>query len=123
MTTSKDRLQILELLRDGRITSDEATRLLQALQSNTVKATATTGGNPRWVRIKVTDLRSAAVKFNISLPTSLVKVGLRMGAQFGTGDVSFDTAQVMEAIRSGAIGKIAELLSEEENERVEIWLE
>lgn len=123
MTTSKDRLQILEMLREGRITADEATRLLRALQANAPRPAQGSGQNPRWVRIKVTDLRNNAIKFNISLPTSLVKVGLRMGAQFGTGDVSLDTAQVMEAIQAGAIGKIAELRSDEENERVEIWLE
>jgi hypothetical protein len=121
MTTAEERLQILNMIKEGKISSEEGVRLLQALQSGASKATP--GREARWLRVKVTDLKNGQIKFNINLPIGLVKVGVRLGAQFGTGDLSFDNAQVMNAIREGQIGKIAEIMNESENERVEIWLE
>lgn len=121
MATAEERLQILNMIKDGKITADEGARLLNAIQSGAKKSGETR--DARWLRVRVTDLRGGQVKFNINLPIGLVKVGVRLGAQFGTGDLSFDNAQVMDAIRNGKIGKIAEIENEMENERVEIWLE
>jgi hypothetical protein len=59
----------------------------------------------------------------VNLPIGLIKVGLKMGARFGTGNISFDNEQIMEAIRQGATGKVADIENPTENERVEIWLE
>jgi hypothetical protein len=122
MTTAEERLQILNMIKEGKISSDEGVRLLQALQSGAGKQ-GTPGREARWLRVKVTDLRNGQVKFNINLPIGLVKVGVRLGAQFGTGDLSIDNVRVMDAIRNGEMGKITEIQNESENERIEIWLE
>ncbi len=121
MATADERKQILGMVQENRITAAEGARLLQALQGGAKKDDA--GPDARWMRIKVTDLRTGNIKFNINLPIGLVRVGLRMGARFGTGEATFDNEQVMNAIRNGASGKIAEIESSDEGERVEIWLE
>jgi hypothetical protein len=123
MATAEERLQILRLINEGKITAEEGARLLQALHASAARTSGSVNGGARWLRIKVTDLRTGAVKFNINLPISLVKVGMRLGAQFGTGDIAVDTVQISDAIRNGTVGKVAELVSDTENERVEIWLE
>ncbi|MHB8626064.1 MAG: SHOCT-like domain-containing protein [Aggregatilineales bacterium] len=121
MTTSEERLKILDMIREGKLTADEGARLLQALQGPAKKPNE--GREPRWMRVKVTDLGTGASKVSVNIPMGLVRVGMRMGARFTPRDSAFDYAGVMEAIHHGTLGKIVDLEDKGENERVEIWLE
>jgi hypothetical protein len=46
-----------------------------------------------------------------------------MGARFAPTSANFNYAEVMEAIKGGATGKIVDIEDENESERVEIWVE
>ncbi len=126
MSTSEERLKILTMIAEGKITAEEGAQLLKALQSaaGRARSAGTTGaGEPRYLRVRVTSTETGRVKANINIPMSLLNVGLRMGARFAPnlGDVDF--GEVMEAIRSGARGKIIEVEDEEEGEYVEVFVE
>ena len=123
MTTAEERLKILDMIRDGKLSADEGARLLQALQSPPKKPPVNEGRDARWMRVKVTDLRTGASKVSVNIPMGLVRVGMRMGARFTPRDAAFDYEGVMEAIRDGSIGKVVDIEDKEENERVEIWIE
>ena len=58
-----------------------------------------------------------------NLPLALVDVGIKMGARFLPEDEDVDLAEVAAAIRSGTQGKIMDILDEEDEERVEIFVE
>jgi hypothetical protein len=121
MTTAEERLKILDMIRDGKISAEEGTRLLQALQAGAKKSTNTR--DPRWLRVRVTDLRTGQAKVNVNIPMGLVNVGIKMGARFAPTSVNFNYAEVMDAIKSGATGKIVDYEDQTEGERVEIWSE
>jgi hypothetical protein len=53
----------------------------------------------------------------------LVSAGLRMAQRFAPEFNDFDMAELEELLASGADGKIVEVMDEEDNERVEIYVE
>ncbi|HLA81968.1 MAG TPA: hypothetical protein VJP78_10200 [Thermoleophilia bacterium] len=82
-----DRNRILDLLAAGRITAEEAARLLDALVSTSgqpaeaigsAKGAAKTGsaGPPKFLYVKVVSVKGDNV--NIKIPLSLVRAGLKL---------------------------------------------
>jgi hypothetical protein len=127
MATTEERMQILNMVAEGKISAEEGAKLLAALDPEKKKreAAGIMGGpsTPRWFRVRVTDLETGKRKVSVNLPMSLVDVGTRMGARFAPelGDMDFN--EIVEQIKSGAQGKIIEVEDIEDGERVEIYVE
>ena len=88
MTTAEERMQILKMIQEGKISAEEGAKLLQALGAG-FKADKrppvppTPGGSDaRWFRVRVTDLSSGKNKVNVNIPMGLVNVAMKMGARF-----------------------------------------
>jgi hypothetical protein len=125
-TTTEERMKILQMLEEGKISADEATTLLRALEGGrrrTGPTASAPGGRKQFVRIQVTDLASGAAKVNVTLPMGLVGAGLRMAERFAPEFEGFDLQDLEELLASGADGKLVEVVDEEDNERVEIYVE
>ncbi|MCL7451593.1 MAG: hypothetical protein M8467_00915 [Anaerolineae bacterium] len=127
MASTEERMQILNMVAEGKITADEGARLLSALEPERKKKEAPSAmGAPsaaRWFRVRVTDLETGKNKVNVNLPMSLVDVGTRMGARFAPELEDFDFDAIIEQVKSGAQGKIIEVEDAEGGERVEIYVE
>ena len=130
MTHTEERLQILKMLEDGKITVDEAATLLAALESGVKKEKAIRQpgipGAAQWLRVRVTDQKSGKQKVMVNLPVSLVDVALKVGSKFAPELEDMDNQVVMEAIdaiKSGAQGKIVEVEDDESGDRVEVFVE
>lgn len=123
MSLSEERMQILNMIQNGQITAEEGTKLLSALKSGQRESRAEESARPRWFRVRVTDLRTGKNKVSMNIPMALVNVGVKMGARFvpDTEDVDFD--EVREALQSGQLGKILDVEDEDDQERVEIFVE
>ncbi|MBT9134038.1 MAG: hypothetical protein DDT37_01529 [Firmicutes bacterium] len=131
-----ERLQILKLVQEGKVTPDEATKLLQALEGKSADKSVTTSSG-KMLRIRVTE--SGGTKVNLNLPMSIVEAAVDLGIKFVPGFVDefvpgfvpgfvndeklrgIDLTAVMEAIKQGLTGKIVEVDSEEA--KVEISVE
>jgi len=124
MATSEERLKILKMVDEGKITAEEGAKLLSALgESRTPPRKPTlrgTGGGARWLRVRVTDTASGKAKATVNLPLGLVDAGLNIASQYVEG-VNFD--ELVEAINAGAAGKIIDVTDEEDGEHVEIFIE
>jgi hypothetical protein len=127
MATTEERMQILNMVAEGKISADEGARLLAALETDTKKRGLRSAvgqpSTPRWFRVRVTDLETGRDKVNVNLPMSLVDVGTRMGARFAPELSDLDFNEIVEQIKSGAQGKIIEVEDVEDGERVEIFVE
>ncbi len=124
MTLKEERMQILKMIEDGTITADEGAKLLAALEEGATRSEQNTpGGQARWMRVRVTDLRTGRAKVNVNLPMGLVSLGVKMGARFAPEMNDIDLDEVIRAIKDGAQGKIVEVEDEEDNERVQIYIE
>ncbi len=127
MSTAEERLKILNMVSEGKISAEEGAQLLKALQNAASKpqssSAASVGGEPHFLRVRVTSIDSGRVRANINIPMSLLNVGLRMGARFAPDLEGVDFEEVMDAINSGMRGKVIDVEDTEENERVEIFVE
>jgi hypothetical protein len=123
----EERLQILNLIQSGQITSDEGARRLEALAERETKLPAerseaeSPDKRTRWVRIRVSDLKTGQQKVDMRLPWNLMSVGLDMGAHFSRREIRMQ--ELGEVIQAGAKGKIVDIRDAEENERIEIIVE
>ncbi|MEW6522436.1 MAG: hypothetical protein AB1445_02505 [Bacillota bacterium] len=113
----EERLQILRMVQEGKITAEEGVRLLQAVEHPAKGETTSGKGQARWLRIRVTDTRSGKPKVNVNLPAGLVTWALRFIPDVG----SEHKASVLDLVRQGGYGKIVDVT--DDDERVEITLE
>ncbi|MBE2200743.1 MAG: hypothetical protein IAE79_19175 [Anaerolinea sp.] len=126
MATIEERLQILKMIEEGKISASEGADLLRALDQDKPGETAVPlkgASKPRWFRVRVTDLTQGRNKVSVNIPIGLVNVGIKMGARFIPEDDNAEFQQVMEAIRAGQQGKVFDYTNEEDGERVEIFVE
>lgn len=127
MATAEERMKILKMVEEGKISAEDGAKLLAALSESRklagTPAPGPTGGEARWFRVRVTDLATGKTKVNVNIPMGLVNVGIKMGARFAPNFDSEQMAAIAEALKSGALGKIVETTDEEDGERVEIFVE
>ena len=125
MASSEERMKILKMIEDGKLSAEEGTKLLSALNSPRVPAPprpAGMSGTPRWLRIRVTDVRTGRSKASVQIPLALVDAGMKIGAHFAPEVEGVDMSNVMEALRSGVTGKIIDVTDDEDGEHVEIYV-
>jgi SHOCT-like domain len=122
MATSEERLKILRMIDEGKISAEEGARLLAALSESrkTAKKPTLQASGARWLRVRVTDMVTGKAKATVNLPLRLVDAGLNIASQYAPG-VAFD--ELVEAINAGAEGKIIDVMDEEDGEHVEIFIE
>jgi hypothetical protein len=125
MATVEERMKILKMVEDGKISAEEGAKLLAALSETRKSAVPPVppGGPARWFRVRVTDLRTGKTKVNVNIPMGLVDVGMKMGARFAPNLDNDQMALLAEALKSGQVGKLVEATDEEDGERVEIFVE
>ena len=126
MATTEERLQILKMIEDGKISAADGADLLRAQDQDSRGPAAEPlkgASSPRWFRVRVTDTVSGRHKVNVNIPMGLVNVGIKMGARFAPEVEGVNYNELMEAIRSGQQGKILDVTDEEDGERVEIFVE
>lgn len=123
MPTPEERMRILQMLSEGKITAEEATRLLSALNQSAQKQTPPRTRQPRQLRVRITDIETGRNKVSVNIPMGLVNIGLKMGARFIPSDADIDINRLRTAIENGEFGKLVELDEPDSGERVEVWLE
>jgi hypothetical protein len=125
MATNEERLKILKMIDEGKITAEEGARLLSTLSESrkTAQRKPTLRGSyggARWLKVRVTDTMTGKAKATVNLPLGLVDAGLNIASKYAP-DVAFD--ELVEAINAGAEGKIIDVYDEEDGEHVEIFIE
>jgi hypothetical protein len=127
MATVEERMKILKMVEEGKISAEDGAKLLAALTESRKTPSPPNmpivGSEARWFRVRVTDLATGKTKVNVNIPMGLVNVGIKMGARFAPGLESEQMETIAEALRSGMVGKIVEATDEEDGERVEIFVE
>jgi hypothetical protein len=123
MATNEERMKILKMIDEGKISAEEGAKLLAALtegRKSGRKTTLRSATGARWLRVRVTDTVTGKPKATVNLPLGLVDAGLNIASQYAPG-IAFE--ELIEAINAGAEGKIIDVLDEEDGEHVEIFIE
>lgn len=125
MVSSDERLKILQMLEEGKITAEEASNLIRALgkQERKRRPPSTSQTEPRWLRVRVFEANKDRASVNVNLPINMVNVGLKMGARFIPEFEGLDLEELGEALRAGVTGKIIDVVDEEDGSHVEVYIE
>lgn len=127
MTSVEERMKILKMIEEGKISAEEGAKLLAALAEGRRgpldSAASGKPGAPRTLRIRVTDIGSGRSKASVQIPLALVDAGMKIGAHFAPEVEGVDMSNVMDAMRSGVTGKIIDVIDDEDGEHVEIYIE
>ena len=134
MANPEERLKILQLLQEGKISDDQAARLLEALETSTAQTKGaprppipptppSPAGAGRWLRVRVTDTDTGKTRVNVRLPLNLVASGIRMGMRFAPEIEGLDVNELMNLIQSGESGHLVDVYDDEDGEHVEVYIE
>lgn len=124
---SEEKKQILDMLQQGKISTDEAMKLLDALEvgEEPIKQTVNKDQlKDHFLRIKVKDKNDIV---NVNLPLTLVSAGLKIAEKFDSRikeiealkDIDFD--EIIKLVKNGEQGKIIEVKTD--SETVEIYVD
>ncbi len=122
-----ERMQILKMVEEHKITAEEAAKLLAALDTGGRPADRVAGRTSRWIRIRVTDAATGRNKVNVNVPLDVVTAAGKLGARFGLTKYAeregIDLDELIDSIRNGAVGKLVDVTNVEGGENVEIYVE
>ncbi len=133
MITNEERVKVLKMVHEGKITAEMAADLLKALDSTDKNPTDDSqvrkmegnisGMGGKFFRVCVTDIYSGKVRANIRLPLGMVNAGLRMGMKFSPEVEGLNAERLVEALADGKTGKIVDVYDYNDNEHVEVYIE
>jgi hypothetical protein len=127
MATAEERMRILKMIDEGKISAEEGAKLLSALNENrrgpNTAMPPRASGTARWLRVRVTDVVTGRSKATVQIPLALIESGMKIGAHFAPEVEGVDMPTIMEALRSGMTGKIVDVVDEKDGEHVEIFVE
>jgi hypothetical protein len=133
-----DRRSILQMLADGKVTADEAERLLAAMERNGSSPPAMTPdrhGSPKYLRVLVdTDEpgQGGPTKVNIRVPMALLRAGVRLtslmppqarehiNAEMAKNGVPFDIGQMRPENLEEMLDQINDLQVDVDQERTKV---
>lgn len=124
----EEKIRILNMVKEGTITAEEATKLLEALETPQEEPEIS-GSKAKWFRVRITDLKTNKVKVSVNLPIGLVDWALRTGtklASLGGVDLNgmgVNLEELRSAIHYGLKGKIIDVVDEAEQTHIEILVE
>ncbi len=126
MSLKEEKMQILRMVEEGKITSAEAMELIEALGKQEPEGLVKSGA-PKWLKVRVMDEKDN-VKVKVNIPLRLVDIGLKLGSAFSpelrdAGLKQEDIEEILEAVKTGAEGKIVDVVDEESNTKVEVFVE
>lgn len=112
-----EREKILKMLEEGKITADDALKLLDtiepAAQAEPVKRKS------KMIRIRVTS--DGEEKVQVNLPISLAKMALKVASNFEPKVKELDLDAIIDEVESGFEGRLVEVT--DDDDKVEIFIE
>ena len=126
--TNEERLKVLKMVQEGKISADEAAKLLEALEQDASprqqqSGGEATGGAGRWFRVRVTDSDSGRTRVNVRMPLGVVNAGIKMGMKFAPELEGVDPQEIISLVQSGEIGQIVDAYDDDDDQHVEIFIE
>lgn len=124
MATSKEeRDRILRLVESGQVSATEAGQLLEALESERERPARLQRDRTIRVRATTIDGKRQKVYVTATLPVSVIKVSLRLGAHLFPQLSNNALVDLLRRIEEGATGRLLDLQDLEKGERVEVFVD
>ena len=140
------RMEILELLSNGKITAAEAANLLsdigqpeapaapppppvtKAPEAPKVEpAPAISNGDsskqPSWFRVRVANLETGKNRVTVNIPVKMMKFGLKIGSRFSPEIENLDWNELTGMMQDMKTGMLVDVQDEDSNEHVQVYLD
>lgn len=119
---NEERLRILKMIEERKISASEGAELLSALERPGESAPSESA---QWLRIRVQDLESGKPKVNVNLPLSLMQLAMKFIPEgtLETAGTEIDLESVLASLKEGARGPIVDVRDDEEKVHVQIFVE
>lgn len=131
MSIQEEKLAVLKMIEDGKITAQEGLELMEALKHSTSAPSftkeSTTPSSMKMLRIRVREGQDKT-KVNVNIPLPLVKVGLDIAKNVKIGEhqdllSKIDMDEIVALIENGAQGKLIEIEDVESDTMVEVFVD
>jgi len=124
---NEERMLVLDTLKEGKITSEEANKLLSDMETPTIVDKPRGGStlNKKFLRIRVTDNEDTNV--NINIPIALAEVGLKMvpkeKLKIKGQEISID--HILDLIEEGTEGELVnmDIVDKNKETKVRIYID
>jgi hypothetical protein len=123
MAITEERMKILKMIEEGKLSAEEGAKLLSALASANRPLGGLSATGAKWLRVRVTEVATGRSKATVQIPISLMEAGMKIGAHFAPEIDGVNMDELMNALRSGMTGKIIDVTDDEDGEHVEIFVE
>ncbi len=127
---SQERLQVLRMIDEGKITAEEGFQLLKVLVPSETESTQSNAHSRslgtlkgKLVRLHVLDLDSGRSKATASLPLQLLEAGLRIATRYAPGLKDLNPNNLLETLAAEEKRRIIEVVDKEKRIRVEVSIE
>ncbi|MCY4484992.1 MAG: hypothetical protein OXC12_19125 [Spirochaetaceae bacterium] len=128
---NEERMRILSLLEEGKISAAEAARLLDAVREAPGTPARSGGGDGSGrVHVQVTDSATGATRVHLTLPAALARFAARLAGKeevaaelAGAGISADDLERVQEAIAAGTVGTVLEVADGDRGYRIDLWID
>ena len=120
-SSTDERNRVLYMVESGKVTAAQAAQLLDTMDLE--RSRSREQSRNRTARVRVTNLATNRQKVNVTIPVSLIQVGLRLGTRLAPQVSGSALEDLLRAIEGGATGRLLDLQDLEEGERVEIFAE
>lgn len=122
---NEEKKQILQMLADGKVSVDEAMRLLDAVMARQpAEGPAAPPKAGKMLRVRIDD--EGKTKVNVNIPLALAKVALKFipkDARKELLDQDINIDEIISSITDTTVGKIVDIQDENSNTKVEVFVE
>lgn len=147
--SGEDRMEILQLLAEGKISVEDAGSMLASSKAEKASASdpdvvtiteddisdpvvyksgeppppeKTNGDRPKWLHVRVSDLNTGKGKVTINIPLKLVRAGFSLGSRFSPDlkGLEWDELSSMMAQEKGIL---VDVQDQEDGEHVQIYVD
>lgn len=137
------RMEILELLSNGKITAAEAASLLSDLGKPAEETAAPppppaakapepapvapanddAGQQPSWFRVRVANLETGKNRVTVNIPVKMMKFGLKIGSRFSPEIENLDWNELTGMMQDMKTGMLVDVQDADSNEHVQVYLD
>ena len=133
------RMEILELLSNGKITAAEAASILSDAAEPVVAekappppverapaaapAATVNDKEPNWFRVRVANLETGKNRVTVNIPIRMMKFGLKIGSRFSPEIENLDWNELTGMMQDMKSGMLVDVQDEDSNEHVQVYLD
>ncbi len=128
----EQKVRILKMVEEGKISSEEAVRLLEAMEgsgdrsSSSVLPVTKPKKFLRFLKIRIFEGDLEKPKVRVALPLALLKIATKFIPEDAKAEINgrnIDLDEILRAVDENTEGKLLEVQDDEEKTRIEIFID